>query len=439
LVAEGAPTAAVLIVDEAAQLPVHLLQALVRRHPRAHLAFATTVHGYEGTGRGFALRFTPWLRGQEPAPMERTLNEAIRWSADDDLERAIFSTLLLDAEPAAGPFSESDPTRARMLTLDRDALVADPERLRALFGLLVQAHYRTTPGDLQRMLDAPNLEVHAAELDGEIVAVNLVAAEGEQPPTTAVDAAAGRTRLRAHALADVLVAHLGHVEAGSLSMRRSVRIAVHPQLRRTGLARRLIAFVHERHPEIDLFGTLFAATAEIIALRRRLGYEVVRVSASRGARSGEPSVMMLRPQSPSARALVAALRVELGRELDTQLELLRADEGISLAPALEEALRRGLAPPPPLTAAEVLARVRTYVESPRTYESMATALRTFVAQADLRALDEPAHAVVSGRVLAGRSWASVAADAGLSQPAAMRALRRAIRRLSAADETPPTT
>jgi tRNA(Met) cytidine acetyltransferase len=44
-----------LIVDEAAAIPGPLLRQLVTRFPRTLLT--TTVQGYEGTGRGFLLKF----------------------------------------------------------------------------------------------------------------------------------------------------------------------------------------------------------------------------------------------------------------------------------------------------------------------------------------------------------------------------------------------
>ena len=48
-------TADWLIVDEAAAIPAPLLHQLVARFPRTLLT--TTVQGYEGTGRGFLLKF----------------------------------------------------------------------------------------------------------------------------------------------------------------------------------------------------------------------------------------------------------------------------------------------------------------------------------------------------------------------------------------------
>ncbi len=419
----------VIAVDEAAQIPVPTLQRLVRRHPTAHFAFATTTHGYEGTGRGFALRFVEWLaRGDVPIS-RLSLRAPIRWPADDPLERTMFATLLLDCElPDVTAVDD-----VAIVTLDRDALVTDLSRLRELFGLLVHAHYRTTPNDLHRLLDAPNLRVHAVLADGHVVAATIVAEEGGLSEELCQAVADGTTRINGHALADALVAHLGHTDAGRLRMLRSVRIAVHPAWRRRGIASRLVEHVH-RSDDPDLFGTMFGATAELVAFRRRLGYEVVRLSASRGARTGEPSVMMLRPVSARARARVDRLRRELARELPLQLELLQADDELDLDPPLIAALEADLPPPEPLSDADAVALARRYAFGPRTFESCATAVvRTVELRHDrLATLDPSTRAVVRARVLERRGWIRTAAEAGCpTVRAAMRALRLAMRELVA--------
>jgi tRNA(Met) cytidine acetyltransferase len=76
-----------------------------------------------------------------------------------------------------------DPAAIEAVALDRDALVADETQLREFFGLLVHAHYRTTPGDLHRLLDAPNLRLHALRHRGQVVAACLLALSPRRAPT----------------------------------------------------------------------------------------------------------------------------------------------------------------------------------------------------------------------------------------------------------------
>jgi len=432
LVFDGERDFDVIVIDEAAQLPVPMLRRLVERHAGAHLAFATTVHGYEGTGRGFLLRFLEWLE-RGPVPVARLgLSQPIRWDEGDPLERLVLDMLLLDAEPASVAIEIIEGDDAiEAVRIDRDELLADEPMLRELFGLLVHAHYRTTPGDLHRLLDAPNLELHALSYRSRVVGATILAHEGKLPAALADEVLHGRMRLRGHALADALVAHLGKREAASMRMIRSVRIATHPELRRRGLARRLVEHVHREHAP-DLFGTMFGATSELIAFRRRLGYELVRISASRGARTGEPSVMMLRAESEPAHALLAELRAELARDLPRQLELLQADGETLLDPALVDALGVDLPPPAPLDAARCRELAFAYALGPRTFESVALALQRFVEEhrERLELLSPAERRLVEGRVLAGHGWRRVASDAGQpGVPAAMKGLRRAIRRL----------
>ena len=415
-----------ILVDEAAQIPVPLLQQIVRRHPTARMIFATTARGYEGTGRGFVLRFLEWLKSEGPV-LPLTLTEPIRWAAGDPLERWVFEVLLLDAQPAQleGPV---DPAAIEAVALDRDALVADETQLREFFGLLVHAHYRTTPGDLHRLLDAPNLRLHALRHRGQVVAACLLALEGGLTPAMCRALAEGKMRLRGHALPETLGVHAGEVDAGTLSMVRSVRIAVHPELRRLGLGQRLVEHVHAHH-QPDLFGTVFGGTADLLRFRREVGYELVRVGASRGSRTGEPAAVMIRPVSPRAHTLLAHLRTTLARDLPAQLAWM-GQGTLCVTPELEAALCADLPEPAPLSDEDCAHLSREYAFGPRTLESVLVPLRRFLAvceaRGDLARLPAEARRLLAG-VQAGQGWEVTAGH--MSLPAAMRAVRRGVRGL----------
>lgn len=85
-------TASWLIVDEAAAIPAPLLRQLVSRFPRTLLT--TTVQGYEGTGRGFLLKFCASL----PHLQSFSLSAPIRWAVGCPLESAISQLLIFSDE-----------------------------------------------------------------------------------------------------------------------------------------------------------------------------------------------------------------------------------------------------------------------------------------------------------------------------------------------------
>ena len=417
----------VLVVDEAARLPVPTLQALVAAHPSAHLAFASTNEGYEGTGRGFGLRFLAWLRSRGPV-LEHRLRAPIRWSPGCPLEARVAAILALDAAPADARPASDDPTPVHR-RLDRRALAADEPLLRQVFGLLVHAHYRTTPGDLTRLLDAPGFGVHTLTVGDAVVAVNLVAEEGALDPDLVAAVTSGAHRLRGQALPDTLLTHGGRPEAGGLRMVRSVRIAVHPAWRRRGLGRELAGAVHASHGP-DLFGTLFGATPAVLAFRRAQGYRLVRVGAARGDRTGEPAAVMVRPGSDAARALVRSMRADLARDLPHQLRWLRAEAPID--PGLAAALAADLPVPAPMGPVARDAVLHGYLHGPRPSDSVAAALHSLVQTLPPPSLSGAEAAVVRARLREHRAWRDVAAAAGLpTVRAAHRTLKAAARKWAA--------
>ncbi|MFO8024696.1 tRNA(Met) cytidine acetyltransferase TmcA [Thiohalophilus sp.] len=305
------PPLDMLLIDEAAALPVAVLEKLLRAYPRT--AFASTVHGYEGTGRGFSLRFARVLDQLAPGWQAQQLTQPIRWEAGDPLEQFVFDALLMNAEPA-DPDPDITPADCRFVELDRAVLIDSPRYLRQLFGLLVLAHYRTRPEDLYRLLDAPELRLFALEQNGQPLAVAVLAHEGGFDAVTAGAIYQGRRRPRGHLLAQSLAFHAGVPDAARYQYGRILRIGVHPLLQRRGLGSALLdkllhTLVHEA--SLDAIGASFSAGAELLAFWQRAGLQPVRIGLTREHTSGLPSLLVLKPLTHAGQAVFTRARQRL--------------------------------------------------------------------------------------------------------------------------------
>ena len=210
------PEADCVLVDEAAALPIPLLRRLLDHYTR--IVFSTTVHGYEGTGRGFAVRFREYLDAKTPSWRELTMETPIRWAPDCPIERGIFAGLALASAPKSGSLMGAAPDKpVENVELCRESLAKDDDVLNQLFGTLVVAHYRTSPADLQRLLDAPNLKVFVARRGNDVLAAAWVALEGQLPVRLARDIFLGRRRPLGHLLPETLEAYSGLAGASELS------------------------------------------------------------------------------------------------------------------------------------------------------------------------------------------------------------------------------
>jgi tRNA(Met) cytidine acetyltransferase len=293
----------VAIADEAAALPVSRLEALLDA-PAA--AFATTVHGYEGAGRGFDVRFRDRLAESDRDVREVTLATPIRYAPADPVEVWAFRALALDARPPVDPLvADAAPGTVEFRRLSSDELLGDEHLLREAFGLLVTAHYRTEPDDLARLLDAPNVAVRALLEDGHVASVGLLAREGGLPADLRARMYAGE-RVRGNMVPDVLTTQCRDERAGVPVGWRVLRIATHPVARSRGLGSLLLDRVRAEagDRDLDYLGVGYGATPALVDFWAENGFRTVHLSTTRNERSGEHSAVMVAPVSAAGRALL---------------------------------------------------------------------------------------------------------------------------------------
>ncbi|QDX40899.1 tRNA(Met) cytidine acetyltransferase TmcA [Salarchaeum sp. JOR-1] len=285
----------VVFVDEAAALPVRLLEDFLDAD---RVAFTTTVHGYEGAGRGFDVRFRDRLADSDLDVVEARMSDPIRYAAGDPVEVWAFRALLLDARPPVTPLvADAAPEDATYDALTSEDLLADETLLREAFGLLVYAHYRTEPNDLARLLDAPNLSVRALRHDGHVVSVALLAREGGLDRETREEMYTGG-RILGNMIPDVLTSQLRDENAAVPVGWRVVRIATHHAARSRGFGGHLLDELrNEITGDLDWLGVGYGATPELVSFWDENGFDTVHVSTTRNDTSGEYSAIMLDPLS----------------------------------------------------------------------------------------------------------------------------------------------
>ena len=322
-----------LLVDEAAGLPLPMLEQLLKQYSR--IAFATTVHGYEGSGRGFALRFSSLLDQQTPGWKKLTLQQPIRFAVNDPLEKALFQCMMLDASTDERPCPDTiDPEKLQVTRINRDELIHDELTLRNLFGLMVLAHYRTRPLDLRQLLDGPNIRVWTITHEGRIVATALVSREGDLDKQLTRKIFVGERRPRGHLLPQTLSGHLGIQDAAMLEGDRIMRIVVHPAWQGRGIGQQLVKHVQQRAAQEGLHwcGSTFGATPRLIGFWGQLGMQPVFVGSRREASSGAHSISMIAGLSVEGRQMVTRATQVFSKKLPYWLaETLRELESPVIA------------------------------------------------------------------------------------------------------------
>lgn len=420
------PKADVVLIDEAAAIPVPLLSSFLKHYSR--IVFATTQHGYEGSGRGFAINFKKILEQTNPEWKSCKLTTPIRWNKDDSLEAFVFQTLLLNAEPAeSNTIKNIAFSECKISQLNKTALLKNSSMLSELFGLLVSAHYQTKPSDLMQILDDDSISIHAIQYKQHIIAVALLIKEGGINSETATAIFEGTRRLQGHLVAQSLAANAGIETAPCLHGERVIRIAVHPNLQQQGFGSALLNSLVQ-NSKADYLSTSFGATEELINFWKKLSFTPVYLGMKRDASSGTHSVIMLYAKSDQGKELIEKVKMRLEKHFPYLLSepFCKLEMGIVLA----------LLTAPPSANKNSISEnkeLHAFAEKQRGYENTLYPIWNIVCNRLASAsLNEQESKILVLKVLQKYSWNDVSkkmSDHIKGKKDALRLLRQAISKL----------
>ncbi len=426
----------IYLVDEAAGIHVPILYRYLDK-PR--VIYSSTVHGYEGAGRGFSVKFLRKAR-EKRSFREIRMEEPIRYAENDPIERWLFDVLLLDAEPADLVDEDSKLIEEKRVYLEEpdldDWFENDRPDLRQFVGIYVLAHYRNRPSDVAMLADAPHHEARVLRLEnGKIVTALQIAREGGIPRKV-VNRMAKGYKPRGNIIPDMMVKHHCAKAFARLKGYRIVRIATHPDAMDRGLGSKALELLEEeaRNKGLDWIGSGFGASEELVRFWVRNGFAVVHLSPARNPVSGEYTAIVVKPLSREAKDIIKnasdEFRIRLTEWLsDTHREL---DPGI-VRWLFETPFGEAADYSPPLTDVQ-RKRLDAFTGKVLTYDTVLDAVKPIVKLYFLDGwmkpyLDERQAKLLIYRVLQTHSWEETARMMDRSETFTMIELRDVVRGL----------
>ena len=274
-----------LLVDEAAMLPLPLLKQFSRYF--RHIVFSTTIHSYEGTGRGFELKFKQKI---DRTFQHFELKAPLRWQENDVLEHFIDDLILLNAEDELLQI----PYRANAdIWLEEISPPQLQHSIKDFYGLMTLAHYRTSPLDLRRLFDGEKQRFYLAKFQQHLLGAIWALEEGEMPDQTLItQIQQGKRRPKGNLVPQALCFHANLPEACKLRSLRISRITVQPHWQRQGLGQSLVGFMQKS--AVDFLSVSFGYTDELAHFWQKCGFVLVHLGEHQEAASGCYSAIALK-------------------------------------------------------------------------------------------------------------------------------------------------
>ncbi|KAH0832443.1 hypothetical protein AYO21_05130 [Fonsecaea monophora] len=281
--------AELVVIDEAAAIPL----PLVRKLMGPYLVFmASTINGYEGTGRSLSLKLIQQLREQSrggPSTngddvevadkatgkaakdgakvytggrslREITLSEPIRYAPGDGVEKWLNRLLCLDATLPKSKMNTQGtphPSTCELVHVNRDTLFSfhpvSEKFLQQMMALYVASHYKNSPNDLQLMSDAPAHQLFVlippisenANKLPEPLCVIQVALEGRISKKSVLSSLSRGQRAGGDLIPWLVSQQFQDSEFAGLSGSRVVRIATNPDYLNMGYGSRALELLRD--------------------------------------------------------------------------------------------------------------------------------------------------------------------------------------------------
>ena len=405
----------ILIVDEAAGIEVPVLLKITEG--ARHVIFSTTIHGYEGTGRSFNVRFLRRLEDDPSIEVERIhMSEPIRYGAGDPIENWLYDALLLNAQPAEIGEEEMEKIRRLELDfeiLDKDEMMNDEKLLREFFGIYVLAHYRNRPSDLSVLLDTPNHIPAVVKANGKVVCSLHLAVEGGMDDELIAKIRTGY-KPRGQIIPDLVLKHFWNYDFSRKKGVRIVRIAVHPSAMDMGVGsfalRRVVEWA-ERNG-LDWIGSGFGVSSDLIRFWLRNGFLPIHITPQRNEVSGEYTIIVIRPIN--VKESVDRMNIEFIRRFIEYLCDELSDLETETAIMILRSLRGDVNCNPPVFGDLEVERLTKYFEGLGFYEYISDIARPLVkfyySNAEKTELDEREEQILVAKCLQLRSWREIGGE-----------------------------
>lgn len=221
---------------------------------------ASTVQGYEGTGRSLSLKLIQNIKESKSRNLHQIeLEQAIRYADNDPIENWLNKLLCLDSVKDSLTLTEYPSIEdCELYLVDKDTLFSYKntanEMLNSIMGLFITSHYKNTPNDLQLISDSATHSIYILTKSykkhnysglPEILCVIQVAEEGGIDSDTIKNAKNSNNLPAGDLIPWTLSNYYLDNQFPKLSGARIVRIATNPHAQRMGYGKRALDLLYD--------------------------------------------------------------------------------------------------------------------------------------------------------------------------------------------------